>query len=50
MVVDPETTVLILGVTFNYNSSATTLGKETLETSVVATLSGLWFINIKYIQ
>ena len=38
VVVDPETTFLILGVTFNYNSSATTLGKETLETSVVATL------------
>ena len=28
VVVDPETTFLILGVTFNYNSSATTLGKE----------------------
>ena len=39
VVVDPETTFLILGVTFNYNSSATTLGKDTLETNVLTTLT-----------
>ena len=39
MVVDPETTFLILNVTFNYNSSATTLAKETLETNVLTTLT-----------
>ena len=39
VVVDPETTFIILGVTFNYNSSATTLTKETLETNVLTTLT-----------
>ena len=38
VIVDPETTVLILNVTFNYNSSATTLGKADLETAVVSNL------------
>ena len=40
VIVDPETTVLILGVTFNYNSSATTLGVADLETAVSTSLSG----------
>ena len=39
VVVDPETTFLILGITFNYNSSATTLGKSTLESNVLTTLT-----------
>ena len=39
VVVDPETTFIILGVTFNYNSSATTLGKTTLESNVLTTLT-----------
>jgi len=39
VVVDPETTFIILGITFNYNSSATTLGKSTLETNVLSTLT-----------
>ena len=39
VIVDPETTFIILGVTFNYNSSATTLGKATLETNVLTTLT-----------
>ena len=39
VIVDPETTFIILGVTFNYNSSATTLAKETLETNVLTTLT-----------
>ena len=39
VVVDPETTFIILGITFNYNSSATTLGKATLETNVLTTLT-----------
>ena len=39
VVVDPETTFIILGVTFNYNSSATTLGKATLESNVLTTLT-----------
>ena len=34
VIVDPETTFLILGITFNYNSSATTQSKTDLETSV----------------
>ena len=38
VIVDPETTVLILNVTFNYNSTATTLGKADLETAVVSNL------------
>ena len=40
VVVDPETTFLILNVTFNYNSSATTLGKADLESNVTTSLSG----------
>ncbi len=40
VIVDPETTVLILNTTFNYNSSATTLGKADLETAVTTTISG----------
>ena len=39
VIVDPETTFIILGVTFNYNSSATTLGKTTLESNVLTTLT-----------
>ena len=39
VIVDPETTFLILGITFNYNSSATTLGKATLESNVLTTLT-----------
>ena len=38
VIVDPETTVLILNTTFNYNSSATTLGKSDLETAVTTVL------------
>ena len=38
VIVDPETTVIILNTTFNYNSSATTLGKSDLETAVLSTL------------
>ena len=38
VIVNPETTVLILNTTFNYNSSATTLGKSDLETAVLSTL------------
>ena len=40
VVVDPETTVLILNVTFNYNSSTTTLGVADLRTAVSTSLSG----------
>jgi hypothetical protein len=40
VIVDPETTLLILNVTFNYNSSATILNKTDLETAVTTTLSG----------
>ena len=40
VIVDPETTVLILGVTFNYNSSTTILGKSDLETAVITNLNG----------
>ena len=39
VIVDPETTFIILGVTFNYNSSATTLGKDTLQSNVLTTLT-----------
>ena len=39
VVVDPETTFIILNITFNYNSSATTLGKNSLETNVLTTLT-----------
>ena len=39
VVVDPETTFVILNTTFNYNSSATTLGKATLESNVLTTLT-----------
>ena len=40
VIVDPETTLLILNVTFNFNSSATILNKTDLETAVTTTLSG----------
>ena len=40
VVVDAETTFIILNVTFNYNSSTTTLGKSDLETAVTTNLSG----------
>ena len=39
VVVDPETTFLILGISFNYNSSATTRGKSDLETLVINTIT-----------
>ena len=39
VIVDAETTFLILNTTFNYNSSATTLGKADLEAGVYNTIS-----------
>ena len=39
VIVDPETTFLILGTTFNYDSSATTREKTELETLVNTTIS-----------
>ena len=39
VVVNPETTFIILGITFNYNSSATTQSKTDLESSVSTTIS-----------
>jgi hypothetical protein len=39
VIVDPETTFLILNVTFNYNSSATTKGKAEIESLVTDSLT-----------
>ena len=38
VIVDPETTFIILNTTFNYNSSVTTRGKSDLESLVVNTI------------
>ena len=47
VIVDAETTFIILNTTFNYNSSATTQGKSDLETLVVNTLTSYTNNNLE---
>ena len=47
VIVDPETTFIILGITFNYNSSATTQTKTDLETSVSNTIASFTDNNLE---
>ena len=47
VIVDPETTSLILTVTFNYNSTATTKSKDTLKTNVDTTITNYNNSNLK---
>ena len=47
VIVDPETTFIILGITFNYNSSATTQSKTDLETSVSNTIASFTDNNLE---
>ena len=47
VIVDAETTFIILNTTFNYNSSATTQGKSDLETLVVSTLTSYTNNNLE---
>ena len=47
VVVDAETTFIILNITFNYNSSATTQGKSDLETLVTNTINSYTDNNLE---
>ena len=47
VIVDPETTFIILGITFNFNSTATTQSKTDLETSVTDVISNFTDSNLE---
>ena len=47
VIVDPETTFIILGITFNFNSTATTKSKTDLETSVTDAISNFTDSNLE---
>ena len=47
VIVDPETTFIILGITFNFNSTATTQSKTDLETSVTDAISNFTDSNLE---